>query len=94
MWMRIVILQREILVDKGEKILHVWIDFQCRQRSEFTGELQLRLLNVIRIQMHIASGPYKLSGLQVTHLRYHEREQRIACNVEWNAQKGIATALV
>ena len=92
--MRVVILQCEILVDKGEQILHVRINFHCWQRSEFTRELQLRLLNVIGVQMHIASGPYKLSGLQVTYLRYHEGEQCITRNVEWNPQKSIATALV
>ena len=53
-----------------------------------------RLLEVVRVEMQVAEGVDELAGLQAADLRDHQREQRVARDVERHAEKNIRAALV
>ena len=60
----------------------------------FTGELLFDLLNVVIVDVHIATGPDELTNFQVCLLGKHMGQCRIGSNVEWNSQKHVGGALV
>src|SRR5688572_917423 len=94
MRMRIVILNREILILKSENIFHGWIHFHLRKRAKVTRELEVHLLKVVGINMCIAKGVNELTQFQIADLRHHHGEQGIRSNVKRNAQENIRTALI
>lgn len=83
--MRFVANQFEVLEAEGEQVLHVRIELHGRQRQRLAGQLQVGLLQVIGVQMTVAAAPDELARLQVADLRHHQRQQRIACDVERHA---------
>jgi len=80
--MRVVAFQREILELKIVDVLHRRIQLHLRQRTRFARELELRLFQMIRVEMQIAEGVDKIARFQVAHLCHHAREQRVAGDVE------------
>src|SRR5512142_3044365 len=61
--MRVVTIEREVFVTEGEDVLHVWIDTHRRQRARAARQLQMRLLDVIEIEMRVAAGPDEVARL-------------------------------
>ena len=49
---------------------------------------------MIRVKMQIAERVDEIARLQAAHLRDHQREQRVAGDVERHAEKNIRAALV
>ncbi len=92
--MRIVALQREILEAEGIEVFNGGIDLHHRPGARLARELEFRLLQMIRVKMQIAEGVDKFAWLQITHLRDHQGEQRVAGDVERHAEKKIRAALV
>src|ERR1700730_12576350 len=70
------------------------VNHQPGQWQRRTRELQIRLLQVIQVQVGIPTGPDELTGLEVALLGKHMGEQRIAGDVERYAEKHVGTALV
>ena len=56
--------------------------------------MQLRLLDVVRVKVQVAERVDEFARLQAADLRDHQREQRVAGDVERHAQKNIRAALV
>ena len=81
-WVRLVAHQFKILVAKTEYIVHIGIDPHLRRVQGFTGQLLVRLLQVIQVQVRIAQGVHKLAGLQAGHLGHHQGEQGVGGDVE------------
>ena len=94
MRVRVVVLQREVLEAEGEEVHHAGVQLHPGQRAALAGELQLGLLQVVRVQVHIAEGVHELAGFQAADLRHHQGQQRVARDVEGHAQEGVRTALV
>lgn len=80
------------LVIKYRRRLLLYI--QCWQRIGLPGELQGRLLQMIRVNVNITSRPDKIPRKQVTLLREHVSHQRVGRYIKWHAQKVVSTALI
>src|SRR5256714_11594187 len=92
--MVLVIHELEVLVLVGENARRAAADHQLRQRERRARELQVRLLEMIQVQVAVAAGPDELAGLQIALLREQVREQRVAGDVERYAEKHVRAALV
>ena len=92
--MRVIVLQREIVVAKREQIVHVRIDAHDGQRARRAAELFTRLIEMVRIQMRVAQRVDEIAVTQIAHLRDHHRQQCVRRNIKWHAQKDIRAALV
>ena len=86
--------QFKILELEVVDVFHRRIQFHLRQRTRIARELQLRLLDVVLVKMQIAEGVDEVAGLQAANLRDHQREQRVAGDVERHAEENIRAALV
>src|SRR6266852_7074894 len=63
------------------------IQFHLRQRSTITSQLFACLLEMVLIKMQIATGVDEIARRKIDNLRHHQREQRIRCDVERDAEK-------
>ena len=68
--------------------------FICGSGRGSRDKLQLRLFEMIRVKMQIAEGVDEIARLQIADLRHHQRQQRVAGDVERHAEKKIRAALV
>src|SRR6266481_5059060 len=62
---RIVALEREILVAEAEEILHFGIEPHARQRPRRAQQLLLRLFEMIEVEVRVAQRVHEFPGLQV-----------------------------
>src|SRR5215813_9740654 len=61
-WMRLVALEREVLVAEAEDVLHLRIEAKPRQGPWRAADLLLRLLEMVQIEMGIAEGDDQFIG--------------------------------
>src|SRR6201996_3279935 len=94
MRMRLVVLEREIPMAEGEDVLHFGIYAHRGQRKGLARKLLARLVEMVEIEMRVAEGVHELAGREPRHLRHHHRQQRIARDVERDAQEDLGRALV
>ena len=94
MWPGVIALQLEVLVFEVEDALHVRIDLHRGQLTRLTCQLQTGLIEVVQIEVGVASGVDKLTRLQSANLSHHHAEQRIRCDVEGHTQEGVGRALI
>jgi hypothetical protein len=73
---------------------HLGIELERGKRPRLSRELLARLLEMVRVQMRIAKRMHEIADAQPADLRDHVREQRIAGDVERNAEEDVAAALV
>src|SRR6266404_5476103 len=92
--MILVVHELEVLVLIRENARRPAADHQLRQRERRTRELQVRLLEMIQVQVAVPAGPDELAGLEIALLREQVCEQRVAGDVERYAEKHIRAALV
>ena len=92
--MRPVIDQFEVLVTEVEYIVHLGIDLHLRRWHGLSGQLQVRLLQVVHIQVRVTQRMHELAGLQAGYPGNHQGEQGIGGDVERNTQENICAALV
>src|SRR5688572_9430563 len=59
----------EVLEAVVEDRIRLAVDHQRGQRARLAGELQLRLLQVVVVQVHVAADPHELADGQVALLR-------------------------
>src|SRR2546429_4430047 len=74
--MVLVIHELEVLVLVGENARRAAADHQLRQRERRARELQVRLLEMIQVQVAVAAGPDELAGLQIALLREQVRDRK------------------
>ncbi len=91
---RIVTFESEVFVFEIEEIFHVGVQCHHGKSTWFAGELELGLLDMIRVEMEVAKGVDELAGLEVADLSDHEGEDGVASDVEGHAQEEVGAALV
>ena len=57
-------------------------------------ELQLHLIEVVPINVSVTERMDQLTGLKLTHLRDHHRQERVARDVEGDTQEEVGRALI
>ena len=92
--MRVVAFQSEVLKNKILKLRAGWIKNHARQGAAFAGELQAGLVEVVGIEMKVAEGVNKRSGLETADLSDHEREERVGGDIKRDSKKKIGAALI
>ena len=86
--------QFKILVAEAEDIGHVGVDLHLRRRQGVTGQLLVRLVQVVQVQVGIAQGVHEFARLQAGDLGHHQGEQGVGGDVEGNPQENVGAALV
>lgn len=94
MRVRFVADQLEILETEGEQILHLGVELHGRQRQRLAGQLQVGLFQVVGVKVAVTARPDELAGLQAADLRDHQRQERIAGDVERHTQEVFAPQVV
>ena len=84
----------EVVEMEVEDGLDVGIDLHDWQGTGLAGELQSCLIQMVQIEMSVASGMNEVTGFVTRHLSHHLQQQRIAGNIERNTKEGIGTALI
>ena len=92
--MGIVVEEFEVLVLEVEEGLDVGVDLHLGQGTGLTGELELGLLDVVQIEMGVASGVDEVTGLEACDLGHHHQEQGVGGDVEGYAEEGVCRTLV
>ena len=91
---RVVADHLEVLDRVVEDALRLARDLQLRQRPRLSRQLQLDLLEVVRVDVHVTTRPDELADLQIALLCDHVDEQRVAGDVEGHAQEHVTASLV
>src|SRR5882724_7671315 len=94
MRMRLIVLEREVLVAEARNIVDLRIQLHRRQRIGFARKLLTRLLQMIQIKMRVAETVDELARLQTCDLRHHSREEGIGSDVEGHSQKNVRRPLI
>ena len=71
MRMRVVADELEVFVLEVEDGLHIGVDDHAGQGARSARELQFCLLDVVQIEVGVASGVDEVAWLQACHLRHH-----------------------
>src|ERR1044071_2396514 len=91
---RIIADQFEILVFEFVNVFHRGVELHLRQRTRFARELQLRLFQVIGVEVKIAKGVHEGAGFQLADLGDHQRQQRVGGDVERHPEEQVGAALI
>lgn len=89
--MGIIALDLEVLEPVVEDGVRLALDHQLRQGTRLAGELQRRLLHVVGVEVHIATGPDEIAHGQIALLGHHVGQQCVARDVEWQTEEVYAT---
>lgn len=92
--MRIVTFNLEVFKTVVENRRRFAFDDQLRQRTRFAAQLQVGLLKMVAVQMGVAAGPDEITDLQIALLRHHMHQQRVAGDIERQAEEYVAGALI
>lgn len=68
--------------------LHFW------KWKRLPAELEIGLLQMVRVKVEIAKGVYEFARFVTTNLRHHHGEEGIGGDVKWDSQEKIGAALV
>ena len=94
MRMGIVADELEVLVLEVEERLDVGVEFHLGQGAWLSGELELRLFNMVQVEMGVTRGVDEVTGFIACHLRHHLQQQGIGGNIERHTEEGVGRALV
>jgi len=67
---------------KGKQVADLRIEAHGRQRLRRARKLQLRLLEMVGVEMGVTQRMDEVARLQARHLCHHHRQQRIGSDVE------------
>ena len=90
MWVWIVAYEFEVLVLEIEETLHVRVNLHRGQGARLSRQLQLRLLDVVQIEVGVACGVDKVARLIARHLSHHLEEQGVRGDVEGHPKESIS----
>jgi hypothetical protein len=92
--MRLVAFEFEVAVLERENIALVGVNPHLRGRVRRAGELGARLVEVVHVEVSVAERMDEVAGLKPGYLRHHLRQQRVAGDVERDAEKNVGAALI
>lgn len=92
--MRIITFQNEIFVLKIKNRSNFWVDAHPGKRPWGAFELDLGLLYVVLVEVQVPEGVDEVAGFQSADLGHHHRKERIARDIEWDAQKDVRASLI
>ena len=90
----VVAFEREVFEAKREEVLRVGIDLQLGELPRRACELQLRLLEVVLVEMRVTERVHELARAKPAHVRDHHRQQRVARDVERHAEEHVRATLI
>lgn len=86
---RVVVLHRDVvefeLVDLGDG----GVEPEGRQRTRLACQLQVRLLDVVGVEVTVTTRPHEVTHAKPGYLGDHVRKQRVGCDVERHSQKDV-----
>ncbi len=94
MWVCLVIDQFKVIEFKVVDRLNVGVEFHFGEWMGGASELKLCLFEVIGVEVEVAKGVDKVTGLVSADLGDHQREQSVRGDVEGDTEEEIGTALV
>ncbi len=94
MRMRLVVDQLKVVIAIRKNRFHLTYDPHLWQSARLTRKLCLRLFDVIGIQMNITQRVDEFMRFSRGHVREHEGEQCVGCDVKRYSQEDIRTALI
>ena len=74
---RVVVCQLEVLVAETEDILYVGVDNHAWQRARSACQLQLCLLQMVKIEVCVAGGVNEVTALEACYLCHHLQQQSV-----------------
>lgn len=92
--MGVVTAEREVFVAKGVDVVDGRIERHRRQRPRLAAELELRLFQVVFVEVQIAEGVDEIAGREVADLGDHHGEECVAGDIERHAEEQVSAALV
>ena len=92
--MRGVVNEAEVGVVEIEDARPLGVEAHSGQGARGAAELLAGLLDVVEVEVGVASGVDQFTGSEAAHLCHHQGEQGIGGNVEGNAQESVGRALV
>lgn len=90
----IIAIKLEIIDDEGIYILRPILNRQYGEGTGRAGQLLLEGFDMVQVDMGISKHMNKFTGLEMTNVGDHTREQGVRRNVEWNSQSQITGALI
>jgi len=90
----IIVDQLKVLVAEAIDGFHLRIDFHLWQRSRLAGELLLRLIDVICVEVQVTESVHELFGFKIANLCDHHGKQGVGSDVEGHAKKDVGAALI
>ena len=94
MRMGVVSLKREVFGFVVEDILAAILHNQAGQATRLAGKLQLRLFQMVRVEMDVTTGPDERAWLKSALARQHVRQERVGGDIEWYAEEKVGASLV
>lgn len=91
---RVIAFESEVLEDEILEAGAGGVEHHAWQGAALAGKLQAGLLEVVRVEMEVAKGVNKCSGLKTADLRDHEREEGVRGNIERHSEEEIGAALI
>src|SRR5512144_3086816 len=85
---------REIVEAVAEQILRLAPDLEPRERQRLPGELRANLLEMVEIEVTVATRPDEFADAEVALLRDHVRQERVGRDVERHSEEQIRAPLV
>jgi hypothetical protein len=92
--MGIVADQLEVLVLEGVDIVDLGVKAHLGQGAGLAGQLLAGLVEVICVEVQVAKSMDKIARAQAANLGDHEGKERVAGDIEGDAEKEIGAALV
>src|SRR5699024_771273 len=90
----LVALDLEILELVAEDRLRPARDPQPRVGERLAGQLPLHLLDMVVVDVAVPTGPHEVADGEIRLLGHHVRQQRVAGDVERDAEEHVRAALV
>lgn len=90
----VVVFEREVLVLELEDVLHLWVDAHSWQLARLAAELQMHLVEVVEVDVRVASRVDEIAWLEAADLCHHHTEQGVGGDIERYAKEAVGTALV
>ena len=92
--MGLIVEQLKVLVAEVEDRVHFSLELHARRGEGLPSELQLRLLQVISVQVGVPQGVDERAGLEAGDLSDHQGQQGVGGDVERHPEENIGAALV
>jgi len=84
----------EVVEAETEEVLPTILNHHARQLAGLAGELFAQGIDVVVVDVDVATGPDEVPGREAGDLGDHHRQQAVGGDVEGNTQADIAAALV